>query len=68
MYMYCRVLSGPKIFWEVNKRGMLDEWATLAAQGGGCGRRMCPLPRKAWKAKVLIDVSVPPKKHLNNTL
>ena len=38
-------------FWGGNKRGILDEWAALAAQGGGCGRGMCPLPCKAREAK-----------------
>ena len=31
--------------------GEVDVMGHLAAQGGGCGRGMCPLPCEAWEAK-----------------
>ena len=40
---------------------MLDKWAALAAQGGGCRRGMCPLLCKAQEAKALIDINIPKK-------
>ena len=58
----------PKNLWGGGggkKRGMLDEWAALAAQAGGCRREMCHLPHEMQE----IDISVPQKpfkQHLTN--
>ena len=41
--------------------GEVEVMAALAAQGGGCGNGICPLPRKTREAKASININVPIK-------
>ena len=61
-----RLLSGSKIL-----RGKREEIWTNGPpwwpKGGGCGRRMCPLPHKAWKAQRSYILGFT-ESHLRHTL